>query len=315
MNKMIKFTKKHLNIKAPAKINLHLEIIKKRNDGFHELAMIMQSIDLADFIDIRVNMNGLLHLSTDCRDLDVNENNLIIRAAKLLKNFAKNKDLGADIFLNKNIPIGAGLAGGSSDAAATLIGLNKLWELNIDSKTIHKLALEIGSDVPFCIDGGSQFSFGKGELLEECILNCELAVILIKNPNESISTSDVYRKYSNKFLDFSNSKDVSLEERRNSLRNSGFPNINIFNKKLDIKNDLQKIVNEENKSVKDALNIFSQLEDVLGYSMSGSGPSCYALFENIDIANKIYKNNIELFKKSGFDSWVCKFLNHGIKVN
>ena len=148
-----------IRVKSPAKINLHLEIIGKREDGFHELAMIMQNIDLFDYIEFENNLIGEIKLNSDNTDLSLNEDNLIIKAANYIKEISNNKKLGANIFLKKNIPIGAGLAGGSSNAAATLIGLNKLWNLKLEYQTILSLSEKLGSDVPFFINGGSQFCF------------------------------------------------------------------------------------------------------------------------------------------------------------
>ena len=146
---MIEPSKTKIRLESPAKINLHLEIIGKREDGYHELAMIMQNIDLADYLELESNHNGSIELKSDCIDLTLNEDNLIIKAANLLKSIANNKELGANIFLNKNIPIGAGLAGGSSNAAATIVGLNKLWNLNLDFEDFLSLSSILGSDVPF----------------------------------------------------------------------------------------------------------------------------------------------------------------------
>ena len=112
-----------------------------------------------------------------------------------------NIDYGANIFLRKNIPIGAGLAGGSSNAAATLIGLNKLWNLQLDKKTLCSLASTLGSDIPFFINGGIQLCFGRGEILEKLDSTLEYGAILLKNPNVSVSTAETYTKYSNRFCD------------------------------------------------------------------------------------------------------------------
>ena len=133
---MSKLSTTKICVKSPAKINLHLEIIGKREDGYHELAMIMQNIDLSDYIEFENNQIGEIKLKSDSKDLNLDEDNLIIKAANYIKDLSKNKELGANIFLKKNIPIGAGLAGGSSNAAATLVGLNKLWDLDLDYETI-----------------------------------------------------------------------------------------------------------------------------------------------------------------------------------
>ena len=147
--------KEKIILKSPAKINLHLEVIGKREDKFHELAMIMQNIDLSDYLEFEINNEGLIKLESDCNDLSLSDDNLIVKSANLLRK-KLNIDLGANIFLRKNIPIGAGLAGGSSNAAATLIGLNKLWDLNLDQETLCSLASTLGSDIPFFINGGIQ---------------------------------------------------------------------------------------------------------------------------------------------------------------
>ena len=300
-------------LKAAAKINLHLEVLGKREDKYHELSMIMQSIDLYDFLEIENNNSGILTLNSECKNLPLNENNLILKTALLLREVSGNNELGANIFLTKNIPIGAGLAGGSSNAAATLIGLNKLWKLNLNSRILHELAINIGSDVPFCLDGGFQFCFGKGEILEKKSFNSNYGLILIKDPNVSISTAEIYRKYSKRFCN-NNLLDVDfINERRNFLRLNGIhnaKNIRLFS----IKNDLQKIAEEENQSVRDGLSILSRFEECLFYSMSGSGPSCFAIFENQELANRCYKKNIKSINENNFDAWVCKFVNEGIKI-
>ena len=169
---MSELSKKKISIKSPAKINLHLEVIGKRNDGYHELAMIMQNIDLADYLEFEINKEGLIKLKSDCNHLSLDSDNLIVKSANLLKKLSNN-DLGANIFLKKNIPIGAGLAGGSSNAAATLIGLNMLWNLNLDNNELLKLSASLGSDVPFFINGGTQLCFGRGEILEKLNTNLE----------------------------------------------------------------------------------------------------------------------------------------------
>ena len=155
-----------LKVIAPAKINLHLEVLGLRQDGFHELAMLMQSIDLFDEIDFTKTNDGSIKLTSNNDELSNQDDNLIIRAAKLLLHAASEKELGALIHLKKNIPIGAGLAGGSSDAAATLVGLNTLWQIGFSPSKLESLAAKLGSDVPFCLAGGTQYCFCRGELLE-----------------------------------------------------------------------------------------------------------------------------------------------------
>ncbi len=299
-------------VKSPAKINLHLEIIGKRKDGYHELAMIMQNIDLFDYLEFENNQIGDIELNTDCNDLSRDDDNLIIKAANYIKKISNNKELGANIFLKKNIPIGAGLAGGSSNAAATLVGLNKLWNLRLDYDTIFSLSAKLGSDVPFFLNGGCQLCFGRGEILEKYNSKFDYGVILLKNPKISISTADTYKKYSKEFC----SKNYADSEEtifiRNNLRINGFNDLNFQDQMIKVKNDLQVIVEKENDSVNKALNLLSNLENCFSVSMSGSGPTCFALFKDINKANEIFQQNRNLFNNNGFDVWVCKLIDTGI---
>ncbi len=298
-------------IKSPAKINLHLEVIGKREDGFHELAMIMQNIDLSDYLEFQINNEGLIKLESDCNELSLASDNLIVKSANLLrKKF--NIDLGANIFLRKNIPIGAGLAGGSSNAAATLIGLNKLWNVNLDQKTLCLLASTLGSDIPFFINGGIQLCFGRGEILEKLDSNIEYGVLLLKNPKVSVSTAETYKKYSNRFCDQYLTNKEKIENIRKNLRDNGLKNLSFDNKHITIKNDLQLVVENDNDSVKQSLYLLSKLKNCLTFSMSGSGPTCFALFKDIETAKKELSANYKLFKDKGYDSWVCTFLEKGI---
>ncbi len=298
-------------VKSPAKINLHLEVIGKREDGFHELAMIMQNIDLSDYLEFQINNEGLIKLDSDCNDLSLSSDNLIVKSANLLRK-KSNIDFGANIFLRKNIPIGAGLAGGSSNSAATLIGLNKLWNLNFDQEILCSLASTLGSDIPFFINGGIQLCFGRGEILEKLDSNFQYGVILLKDPNVSVSTAETYKKYSNRFCDQYITNGEMIENIRKNLRDNGLNNLNFYNQNLTIKNDLQLVVENVNASVKQALYLLSKLDNTLTFSMSGSGPTCFALFKDVETAKKELTANYKLFKDNGYDSWVCTFLEKGI---
>ncbi len=309
---MSRLPKTKICVKSPAKINLHLEIIGKRKDGFHELAMIMQNIDLSDYLEFENNNIGKIELNSDCEDLSLCEDNLIVRAANDIKKISNNRKLGVNIFLKKNIPIGAGLAGGSSNAAATLIGLNKLWDLKLDYETILSLSAKLGSDVPFFVKGGCQFCFGRGEILEKCNPKLEYGVILLKNPEISISTADTYKKYSEEFFTNNHTDFEKINLIRNYLRINGFKNLKYPNQTIKVKNDLQVIVEKENDSVRKALYLLSNLKNSFSYSMSGSGPTCFALFQDINKANEVFKKNQKMFNNNGFEAWVCKFINSGI---
>ena len=310
----MEFKNSKITVVSPAKINLHLEVLGKRKDGYHELAMLMQSINLEDYLEIELNASGSINLSSNNTELDLEDDNLIMKTANILRSYYPHRNLGANIFLNKNIPIGAGLAGGSSNAAATLIGLNKLWALNLDQSTLAKFALKLGSDVPFFLEGGSQYCFGRGEILEKYRFDSRFFLIILKNPKVSLSTSEIYKKYCDKFQGTYLINEKQYEGKRNNLRSIDFTYENFLNRRIKIRNDLQKIVQNENKSVSDALTLFSQIEECICFSMSGSGPSCYGLFNNYEIAKKVYEKNKKLFLSYGYDSWLCEFQSKGIKI-
>lgn len=309
---MSKLSTTKICVKSPAKINLHLEIIGKREDGYHELAMIMQNIDLYDYIEFENNQIGEIKLKSDSKDLSLDEDNLIIKAANYIKDISKKKELGANIFLKKNIPIGVGLAGGSSNAAATLVGLNKLWDLELDYETIFLISAKLGSDVPFFIEGGCQFCFGRGEILEKYSSNFDFGVILLKNPNISISTVDTYKKYSQEFCPKYFTETYKTKKIRDDLRVNGFNDFKLSEQRINVKNDLQVIVERENNSVKKALYLLSNLKNCLSFSMSGSGPTCFALFKDINIASEVFEQNHKMFNNNGFEAWFCKLINSGI---
>ena len=209
-----------LLVSAPAKINLHLEVLGLRPDGFHELAMLMQTLDLADQLSLRPTADGRISLSCQRSDLPTDGSNLIVKAAELLKARVGLPELGASIELEKRIPIGAGLAGGSSDGAAALVGLNALWGCGFSREQLLEMAAQLGSDMPFCIDGGTQLCFGRGEVLEPVGLAAPpaLGVLLIKHPEASVSTPWAYGRCREQRGDFYLSREADFEQRRQALR-------------------------------------------------------------------------------------------------
>lgn len=176
--------------KAPAKINLMLDVLHKRNDGFHEVEMVMTMVDLADRLTLHDPGTSRISLSSQSGYIPLDDKNLAVRAARLLRQrFGINR--GVHMHLEKRIPVAAGLAGGSSDAAAALRGLNRLWELGLSTAELEELGAEIGSDVPFCVRGGTALATGRGEKLETIPSPPRCWVVLAKPPI-NVSTADVY---------------------------------------------------------------------------------------------------------------------------
>ncbi|MFE5324465.1 4-(cytidine 5'-diphospho)-2-C-methyl-D-erythritol kinase [Paenibacillus sp. NPDC056579] len=178
--------------KAPAKINLSLDVLHKREDGYHEVEMVMTMVDLADRIEMQELPRDTIIISSQAGYIPLDEKNLAFQAAKLIKDRYDVKQ-GVYIHLDKKIPVAAGLAGGSSDAAATLRGLNRLWKLNIPTDELQRLGAELGSDVPFCVTGGTAVATGRGEKLEAIESPPQCWVVLAKPPI-NVSTSEIYGK-------------------------------------------------------------------------------------------------------------------------
>ena len=301
--------------KAHAKINLHLEVLGIRTDGFHELAMIMQSINLSDQLKMIKTTDNKITLKSNNNEISNGEDNLIIKAAKLLRNKVGNTQLGVEIELKKNIPIGAGLAGGSTDAAATLVGLNKLWRLNLKNEELENLSKEIGSDIPFCVLGGRQICFGRGEILEKLRFDqFRLGLILVKDPSIQVSTPVAYKTYKEQYGDSYLEDDRDFEIKRNILRSNDWSDQSLFNNLKEIQNDLQKTVCPMTPEVEKSLKILSGLPGSRLVSMSGSGPSCFALFQNYEKANKVLKEHVKEFERAGLSAWACSMMSNGVQL-
>ena len=179
-----------LHLRANAKINLFLEVLDKRPDGYHNIETVFQSIALHDVIVLRENTSGTVEIRCDHPLVPLDSFNLAYRAAELLSN-ESGKRYGVQIHIVKKIPIGAGLAGGSTDAAATLIGLNELWRLGYNVEDLLRLGSELGADVPFCIMGGTALGRGRGDELTRLTPFPEIPVV-IGNPRFQISTVWAY---------------------------------------------------------------------------------------------------------------------------
>ncbi|MBM6615413.1 4-(cytidine 5'-diphospho)-2-C-methyl-D-erythritol kinase [Desemzia sp. RIT804] len=176
--------------KAPAKINLSLDVLHKRDDGYHEMELVMTSIDLADRLTLTLLEEDRILIESNNGFLPLDERNIAYRSAMLLKK-EFNIRLGVHIYIEKHIPIAAGLGGGSSDAAATLRGLNRLWNIGLDLDELAELGTQIGSDVPFCIYGGSAYAYGRGEKIKPLEEVPQCWVVLVK-PRRGISSWTVF---------------------------------------------------------------------------------------------------------------------------
>lgn len=273
--------KSQLSLKAFAKINLFLEILGKRDDGYHEIVTVMQEIDLADEITIKDAKSGI---SLSCSDMDIpaDSGNLIWKAADLIKRKFKI-DKGVSIDLRKNIPVGAGLGGGSSDAAITLKGLNTFWQIGCDDDELMKLAAEIGSDVPFFIKGKTSLCTGRGEIVSPVLVDNEYIYVLVY-PNLKIDTKSVYE---NLRLDLTKDrKDVNFF--LNKLQTEANINFKDF-----LFNGLSETIYRLYPALLETKSLLEKF-DFCGMQISGSGSSMFGLCERRCDAEKI-KAEIEKY--------------------
>lgn len=181
-----------VEIRAPAKVNLFLEVLGKRPDGYHEIATLMAAVSLYDVLDFQHDASGQVHLTCNDPALDTGPSNLVCKAAAVLRQHT-GTTLGAAVRLTKRIPMAAGLAGGSSDAAATLAGLNQLWRLGLANDELARLAAQIGSDVAFFFHTPLAWATGRGEVVTTQPLGRPLDLLIVA-PGVGLGTADVYRK-------------------------------------------------------------------------------------------------------------------------
>jgi 4-diphosphocytidyl-2-C-methyl-D-erythritol kinase len=275
-----------MKIKAYAKINLFLEITEKRKDGYHNIETIMQEIDLYDELEIKKIPEKEIIVKVKGGSPE-GKDNLVYKAAKLMQNTFKING-GVYIKLKKNIPMGAGLGGGSSDSASVMKVLNKIWNINASREKLAKLGKKIGADVPFFFYGGTCLAKGIGEKLKILKKNKGLIVVLIY-PNVNISTKQVYSS----FKLTKQVKKCNILSLYDTINNKKWQEF-LFNRlEIPAFDISQKIENVKNKLLS---------YPILGALMSGSGSSVYAIVPKIKLAYKIKRD----FKLKGYDVWIVR---------
>ena len=289
-----------IQLKSRAKINLSIDVLGKRQDGYHLVEMIMQTIDLYDIIKIKEIDIDEISINSNSGEIPLNENNIVYKAAKLLKN-KFNIKRGVEIFIEKNIPVAAGMAGGSSNAAAVLVGLNKLWNLNLSERKLQEIGLKLGADVPFCISGNAALAQGIGEELSYIKGLPKDTIILVCKPNLFVSTKDVYEG-----LDLKNIENRPDNNLLIQYLEKG--NINLLAKNMV--NVLETVTSKMHEDIKYIENIMLE-HNALGSMMSGSGPTVFGLFENEEDA---LNGKIELLKKYK-QVHVVRSSEKGVEIN
>ena len=274
---------REIKLKARAKINLGLDVVRKREDGYHEVRMIMQMINLYDKITLRQKTEPGITVSTNLSYLPVNEDNLVYRAAKLLMDEFQVSG-GLEIVLQKYIPVAAGMAGGSSDAAAVMVGVNRMFHLGLSKKQLMERGVKIGADVPFCIMRGTALAEGIGEKLTTlpAMPHCSL---VIAKPKVHVSTKFVYGNL--KADEITEHPDIDGQVQ--ALRD----------------NDLEQIVAKMGNVLETvtipAYPVIDKIKQTMirhgamGAMMSGSGPTVFGVFEREEQAKEVCR----LLKKEG----------------
>ena len=243
--------------KSPAKVNLFLNILRKRIDGYHDIQSIFQLIDLQDEIIFKKRNDHRINIKCAFKSLE--KDNLIIKAINIYSKISKIGNIGLDVTLKKNIPIGAGLGGGSSNAATTLFALNEIYNYKVKSSSLYKAALSIGSDVPFFLNAKNSWVEGKGDIITNIFLKPSWFIMIFGKYN--VSTSDIYQ-----LLDIpSEPANYSYD---NYLNN-------------DFKNDFESIVFRKYPAIKASYDILSSL----GHArMSGTGGTTFVSFDTLKSA-------------------------------
>lgn len=257
-----------MRLRALAKINLGLDVLRKREDGYHELRMIMQTINMYDQLDIEISKTPGIKITTNLPFIPVNESNLVYKAAKLLMDEFQVEQ-GITVDLQKFIPVAAGMAGGSSDAAATMIGVNRLFGLGLSVKEMMERGVKIGADVPYCLLRGTALAEGIGDKLR-ALPACPDCYVLIGKPAISVSTKFVYENLHANELEYHPEIDKMLDAIQ-------WHNLN---KIADCMGNVLETVTIPHYPVIQKIKDHMKEHGALNAMMSGSGPTVFGLFDD-----------------------------------
>lgn len=285
-----------LKLHSYGKLNLFLNIEERLNSGYHKIKTIMQSIDIHDEIILNPINDDKVIIECSDKTIPVSEHNTCFKAAILIKEIF-NINSGIYIYIDKNIPSEAGLAGGSGNAAAVIKGLNKLWDLNLCEIKMCSIGAKIGADVPFCIMGGTYLAEGIGEKLTK-LNDFEWDNILLIKPEFSMSTAFVYKNLSTDYYNLFSANNILNYISTNNHDNTA----------LNISNTLEKVVEKYHPEINDIKNLLFDLGAVSSI-MTGSGSAVFALFKDNNLLNNAYETVIKIYPKT----YKTKTSRYGIK--
>ena len=268
-----------IQLKALAKINLGLDVLRRREDGYHEVKMIMQTIGLHDDLEIRKTKTPGIQVKTNLYYLPTNENNLVYKAAKLLMDEFQIQD-GVSIQLKKRIPVAAGMAGGSSDGAAVLWGINQMYGLGLSMQALTERGVRLGADVPYCIQRGTALAEGIGEKLS-VLPPMPKCTILIAKPGISVSTKFVYENLHANDLKPEQHPDVDSMIEAMRQKDLGLFCSRMGNVLETVTIPAYPVINEIKRTMMD--------NGAIGSMMSGSGPTVFGIFDSPAAAKQAVK--------------------------
>lgn len=268
-----------IQLKALAKINLGLDVLRRREDGYHEVKMIMQNIGLHDDLEIRKTKTPGIQVKTNLYYLPTNENNLVYKAAKLLMDEFQIQD-GVSIQLKKRIPVAAGMAGGSSDGAAVLWGINQMYGLGLSMQALMERGVRLGADVPYCIQRGTALAEGIGEKLS-VLPPMPKCTILIAKPGISVSTKFVYENLHANDLKPEQHPDVDSMIEAMRQKDLGLLCSRMGNVLETVTIPAYPVINEIKRTMMD--------NGAIGSMMSGSGPTVFGIFDSPVAAKQAMK--------------------------
>ena len=288
-----------IQLKSRAKINLSIDVLGKREDGYHLVEMIMQTIDLFDKIKIFSLKEDTIIIESNSLDIPLDSTNIVYKAADLIKKQYNIKE-GVKIIIEKNIPIAAGMAGGSSNAAAVLVGLNQLCQLKLSENKLKELGLKLGADVPFCIGGQTALAENIGEKLTKIDGLSENIFILVCKPELFVSTKEIYEEIDSKIIEKRPNNKLLIQ----LLKENKIQQIadNMYNVLEEVTRERYPVIEEIEKIMME--------NDALGSMMSGSGPTVFGLYRNREDAENCKNKLLKKFSQV----YIVKSHNKGVEI-
>ncbi len=264
----------YIEKKAYAKINIALDVIRKREDGYHDMKMVMQTLDIFDLIKIKKNNTNKISIKSNVEITDKIESNLVYKACvAVLKKADLYNKVGLEVYIEKNIPMGAGMAGGSADCATTIVALNELLDLKLDTEQMIEIGKKLGSDVPYCLVGGTKLVEGVGDIITD-LKNHPETVVLVAKPTVSVSTKEIFET-----LEIDKIKiKPNFEKMINGISNGNLQEI-----AKNFCNVFEEVTIPKHTEIGEIKNTINN-NGAINTLMTGTGSTVFGYFENTDTA-------------------------------